>query len=106
LAIALKENSQCIGTGGFGEIEIGNRGEIGFDLAKEYWGKGLMAEALNPIIDYGFSVLKLMKVEAHTYSNNLRSRRLLEKLGFQLENISEDSHHYFLSKESWSNPGS
>ena len=105
-AIALRENNQCVGTCGYGEIETSERGEIGFDLAKDYWGKGLMGEALKPIIDYGFSVLKLVKVEAHTYSINLRARHLLEKVGFQLEKVSEDSHHYFISKMDWSKSGS
>jgi len=98
-AIALKQNNECIGTCGYGEVEFGERGEIGFDLAKESWGKGFMKEGLIAIIDYGFSVLKLSKVEAHTYSNNIRAKHLLEKLGFQLDKVSEDSHYYFLSKE-------
>ena len=46
------------------------------------------------LTDYGFSVLRLSKIEAHTYSNNDRARYLLEKLGFQLDHISENSHYY------------
>jgi ribosomal-protein-alanine N-acetyltransferase len=41
-AIALKEDDNCIGTCGYGDVASGDRGEIGFDLAKEHWGKGLM----------------------------------------------------------------
>ena len=98
-AIELKENNECIGTCGYGIVEFGVSGEIGFDLAQEYWGKGLMREGLVAIINYGFSVLNLSKVETHTYSNNIRAKHLLEKLGFQLEKVSNDSHVYFLSKE-------
>lgn len=97
--ITLKENSKCIGTCGYGDVEYGDRGEIGFDLAKEYWGKDFMSESLIAIIDYGFFDLKLSKVKAHAYANNVRAKRLLEKLGFQLNNVSEDSHYYFLSIE-------
>jgi ribosomal-protein-alanine N-acetyltransferase len=97
--IELKENNQCIGTCGYGAVEFGATGEIGFDLAKGYWGKGLMSESLVSIVDYGFSVLNLLKVEAHTYSSNARAKRLLEKLNFQLEKISVDSHYYFLSRQ-------
>jgi ribosomal-protein-alanine N-acetyltransferase len=100
-AIILKESGTCIGTCGYGEVESGDRGEIGFDLAKEQWGKGLMTEGITAIIDYGFEALNLLKVEAHTYSNNTRAIRLLEKLGFQLDNVSEDSHCFSLSKEDW-----
>jgi ribosomal-protein-alanine N-acetyltransferase len=103
-AMTLKENGLCIGTCGYGDVEIGSRGEIGFDLAKEYWGRGLMSEGLIAIIDYGFTVLELAKVEAHTYSNNERAKRLLEKLGFQLDHITEDSHCYSLSKENRPRP--
>lgn len=96
-AIVFKENNACIGTCGYGFVEIGNRGEIGFDLAKEYWGKGIMSESLKAIIDYGFSALQLLKIEAHTFSENDHAIHLLENLGFQLDHISEDSHYYFLT---------
>jgi ribosomal-protein-alanine N-acetyltransferase len=100
-SMTLKENGTCIGTCGYGDVEISDWGEIGFDLAKEQWGKGLMAEGLTAIIDYGFEALNLSKVEAHTYSNNLRAIRLLENLGFQLDNVKEDSSYFSLSKEDW-----
>lgn len=97
-AIELKEINECIGTCGFGDVKLSDRGEIGFDLAQDYWGKGLMSEALAAMIDYGFLNLDLLIVEAHTYSNNFRARHLLEKLGFQLDKVSNDSHLYFLSR--------
>jgi ribosomal-protein-alanine N-acetyltransferase len=97
-AVTLKSSDRCLGTCGYGDLEIGERGEIGFDLAKEHWGKGLMSEALAPIIGYGFDVLGLKKVEAHSYSTNERAVHLLEKMGFQLEKISEDSHYYSISQ--------
>jgi ribosomal-protein-alanine N-acetyltransferase len=97
-AIELKEINQCIGTCGFGDVTLGDRGEIGFDLAQDYWGKGLMSEALAAVIDYAFIELNLSMIEAHTYSNNFRARHLLKKLGFQLDKVSSDSHLYFLLK--------
>ncbi len=69
-----------------------------------------MTEGLTAIIDYGFEALNRLKVEAHTNSNNTRAIRLLEKLGFQLDNVSEDSHYmgaetlFSLSKEDWDRP--
>jgi len=100
-AITLKDNGNCIGTCGYGEVEIGDRGEIGFDLAKENWGKGLMIESLKAVINYGLTVLKLSKIEAHTYLDNIRARRLLEKLGFELDYVSEDSANYLLVAKNW-----
>ena len=97
-AITLKGNSQCIGTCGYGEVDMGNRGEIGFDLAQAYWSKGLMSECLDVILDYGITVLKLKKVEAHTYAYNARARHLLEKLGFDLEGIVGEDANYYLRR--------
>ena len=98
-AITLKEDGQVIGTCGYENIEIGNRGEIGFDLAKAYWGKGFMSESLAAVIDFGFSVLNFSNVEAHTNSNNVRAKRLLEKLGFRLDKVSKGNDHYVLPKK-------
>lgn len=102
-AITLKGSNEFVGTCGYGEIEIDTCGEIGFDLAKEHWGKGLMSEALNAIIDYGFDMFGLGKVEAHTYSTNSRAIRLLRNLGFQLEDVGDDSHYFSLFKKDRSN---
>jgi [ribosomal protein S5]-alanine N-acetyltransferase len=98
-AITLKEDGQVIGTCGYENIEIGNRGEIGFDLAKDCWGKGYMRESLAAIINFGFSILNLSKIEAHTNLNNVRAKFLLEKLGFQLDKVSKGNDHYILSKK-------
>ena len=103
-AVALKQSDRCVGTCGYGDLEIGARGEIGFDLAQDQWGKGLMGEALVPIIEYGFSDLGLDKIEAHSCSSNKRAIHLLEKVGFQLERISEDNHYYFISKTKVNKP--
>jgi ribosomal-protein-alanine N-acetyltransferase len=97
-ALVMKNEGDCVGTCGYGDIELGARGEIGFDLAKKQWGKGLMSEALIPVIEYGFDNLKLSKIEAHSYSTNTRAIHLLAKMGFQLDKISEDSNYYSISK--------
>lgn len=103
-ALELKNEGVCIGTCGYGEIELGSRGEVGFDLAKVQWGKGLMGEALLPVIEYGFERLKLQKIEAHSYSNNTRAIHLLEKVGFQMDKVSEDSHYYYISRGALKKP--
>jgi ribosomal-protein-alanine N-acetyltransferase len=103
-AMVLTDNNEFVGTCGYGEIDLGSRGEIGFDLAKEHWGKGLMSEALGAVIAYGFDILGLSKVEAHTYSANSRAIRLLTKLGFQVESVRGDSHHFSLAREDWASP--
>ena len=61
------------------------RAEIGFDLARGYWGKGIMQEALMPVIEFGFKQMRLEKIEATVVQENVRTIRLLRKLNFESE---------------------
>jgi ribosomal-protein-alanine N-acetyltransferase len=103
-AITLKGSNEFVGTCGYEEVEVGSWGEIGFDLAKEHWGKGLMSEALSAIIEVGFHMLRLDKIEAHTYATNARAIRLLRNLGFRMEDVGDDSHCYSLLEKDRRNP--
>lgn len=58
------------------------RSEIGYILARGHWGRGLVHEALRAIIAFGFDTMKLHSIEAQLDPNNLRSVRVLERLGF------------------------
>lgn len=97
--------SALIGTAGFHLWQATNemsKAEIGYDLAREYWGAGFMQEALIPIIDFGFTNMKLDLIEATVDPANLRSIRLLERLGFQKQREGKDNLVYFiLRKEEW-----
>ena len=97
-AILLKESGEFLGTCSYENFDAKLQGEIGFDLAKRHWGHGYMAEALGAIITYGFAVLDLVKIEAHTYSRNSRARRVLERLAFRVDSVKEDSHCYTLAR--------
>jgi ribosomal-protein-alanine N-acetyltransferase len=95
-ALVLKDNDELVGTCGYAELELGSWGEIGFDLAKDHWRKGLMTEALRAAVEYGFAVLQLDKIELHTYSTNVRAIGLARKLGFALEAVRDDTHYFVL----------
>jgi ribosomal-protein-alanine N-acetyltransferase len=97
--MVLKETGTSIGTCGFGEVEMGQHGDLGFDLAREHWGKGLMKEGLGAIMEYGFGALNLSVIKAHSYSSNLRAIRLLEKLGFKMERVEGDSSYFALARK-------
>ena len=114
-AIILKEDYTFIGTCSYEKIDKLNlSGEIGYDLLKEYWGRGFMTEALRIIIEYGFENLNLNRIEAHTAAINTASRDLLRKLGFSEEGIFRDSSFfrgefrddctYSLLRREWTNP--
>lgn len=85
-AIVHKENNKTIGT-----IEIHSynqfKGEIGFVLNPEYWGKGIVVEASKAVIIYGFEILHLKRLQYGCFLFNNRSKRVCEKLGFTVEGI-------------------
>jgi [ribosomal protein S5]-alanine N-acetyltransferase len=75
--------------GGIGLVEERStaiyRGEIGYWLAREYRGRGLMPRAIRVFADYAFRELRLHKLTATTYPFNPASSRALEKAGFSFE---------------------
>lgn len=81
--ITLKNKPQIIGTiclWNFSEDK--KTAEVGYDLDPEFQGKGIMSEALNMIIDFGFKILELDKIEAFTHKDNEKSKMLLVKNKF------------------------
>lgn len=61
--------------------------ELGYWLAKSYWGKGLMTRAVAQICKKGFAAFDLVRIYAEPFSRNIASRRVLEKNGFVLEGV-------------------
>ena len=85
-AIADRANGQLIGTAGFWRLLKPHfRAEVGYELAPEWWGQGVMTEALGAVLDFAFASMGLHSVEAQIHPANNGSRRVLEKLGFVQE---------------------
>ena len=59
--------------------------ELGYYLAEEYWGKGIMTEAVRQLCDYVFSHTDIIRIFAEPFAYNIGSCRVLEKAGFQYE---------------------
>ena len=87
-ALIDKSTGDAIGSIG---IKLGNasildlpetEGEIGYWLGVPFWGNGLIPEAVNEILDYGFTALKLNKLWCAYYDGNSKSKRVQEKCGF------------------------
>ncbi|MEA5508684.1 GNAT family N-acetyltransferase [Crocosphaera sp. UHCC 0190] len=55
--------------------------EIGWRLAYKYWGKGYATEGAKAVLNYGFNQLQLSEIVSFTVPNNVRSRRVMEKIG-------------------------
>ncbi len=82
-AIVAKGEQTLAGTVALWNFDPGKRtAEIGYELLPARQGKGIMQEALNRVLDFGFYELGLSSIEAWTHPDNKRSGRLLEKLGF------------------------
>lgn len=86
--IELKAEGRLIGTCGYCRWDRQHhRAEIGYDLWPDYWGQGLMPEALRALLRYGFTEMGLNRAEATTHTDNRQSQRVLAKLGFQREGV-------------------
>lgn len=61
--------------------------EMGYWLAEEFWGQGIMTEAAKRICTQAFEQFDIVRIFAEPYAYNTGSRRVLEKAGFSLEGI-------------------
>ena len=88
MAIRQKDGS-LIGVCGFhGKNNIpplAYKDEIGYWIGKPFWGKGIMTRALAAMVEYGFTVRGLMRIEAPVYAHNIASQKVLLKCGFKEE---------------------
>ncbi len=88
LALELKETGKVIGSLGLEEMDPDPIGdgklgrEIGYVLSKDYWGRGLMPEAVQAVIRYCFEVLGYDYLTCAHFKENSQSRRVIEKCGF------------------------
>ena len=91
-ALIHKADGRMIGTCGFVRFDLPhNSAEIGYVLNPDYRGQGLMVEAARRVLQFGFSVLNLHRVEAQFMIENLASRRVMEKLDMTFEGVRRQS---------------
>ncbi len=85
-AIEWKKNAKVIGSTGFVSVDYNHsKGEIGYALARDFWGKGIMPEAVDAVIDIGFNEFGLNRIQAHTHVDNEGSAKVLLKCGMKFE---------------------
>ena len=91
-ALVYKGNNKVIGSLGIEEYKLEEKlsefydykgREIGYVLSKDYWGHGLMTEAVKKVIDYCFQKLDYDFLLCGHFDWNDRSRRVIEKCGFK-----------------------
>jgi RimJ/RimL family protein N-acetyltransferase len=76
-----------IGSFGFKDFTVGksHRAEIGYLLAKPYWGQGIMTAVVMRACEFAFHEWNLVRITAEVFSFNAASSRVLEKCGFEQE---------------------
>lgn len=88
--------NELIGGIGFNSLTVNHKAEIGYWLAKSYWGHGITAKAVVQMCRYGFQEFNLSRIQALVFSFNDRSKSVLKKAGFEYEGKLKN---YYLKNE-------
>ena len=107
-------NEKLVGSIGFNRFDSDAKvTEIGYWLAKDLSGKGIIIRSCQVLINYAFDELQMNRIEIRCATENVRSRAIPEKLGFQLEGVLRqallrhtrlyDDAIYGLLKDDWRN---
>jgi len=88
--LMFKKNQDLIGFCGLTLLNEPDEIEIGWRLARAYWGMGLATEAAEAVMKYGFEKLKLDRIVAIAQPPNKRSIRVMEKIGMEFIKMTKD----------------
>jgi RimJ/RimL family protein N-acetyltransferase len=72
--------------------------EIGFVLAEEYWGQGVMPEAIKRILSYLFNEEEIDAVVCSHFKNNYQSEKAMKKCGFEFYLEDDEEKYYYVTK--------
>jgi [ribosomal protein S5]-alanine N-acetyltransferase len=84
-AITVKGDDRVVGMFGLHPMRL--KLEVGYTLARPYWGKGYMTEALLTVIDWAFTQPEIYRVQAFCDVENIASARVMEKAGMSREGL-------------------
>ncbi|MBC7814665.1 MAG: GNAT family N-acetyltransferase [Burkholderiales bacterium] len=85
--ITRKADGEYIGSMGIHLDHENQRAEIGYWLGKPYWGQGYATEAAVRLLQFGFEELRLNRIYARCFSENIGSERVMQKIGMQYEGL-------------------
>ncbi|MBC7970930.1 MAG: GNAT family N-acetyltransferase [Verrucomicrobia bacterium] len=104
-AVDHKADGKLLGFCGLKSLDDTAEIEIGWRLAKAYWGRGLATEGAKASLEYGFEVLEMNRIVAVANPANAASRRVMEKIGLQYEKearyYNTDCVYYALNRDQW-----
>src|SRR5712692_1765909 len=79
--------------------------EVGYRLAKRFWGMGLASEAAQASLRFGFQELALDRIVAVVHPENVASQRVLEKIGLKYVKdarfYNKDLKHYAITRDEY-----
>lgn len=106
-AVRLKDSNQFLGWCGLKKHDDGMV-DLGFRFMKEFWGKGYATEAAKECLNYGFNFLGITQIVGRIHQNNIKSKRVLEKLGMHYWkkdtcNNWTDALYYVITKKEYNN---
>lgn len=112
-AVGLREKDALIGAVGLQIEPRFDRAVLGYWTGKPFWGRGYCTEAGRAILEYGFTELKLNRIEASHLTRNPVSGKVMQKLGMIHEgcarqqarkwDVYEDLEYYAILKSDWEN---
>lgn len=94
-AVILKEENKMIGTLELHTYFRGFKAELGYSINPRYQGKGYATEAAIEAIIWGFEDLGLARIECATYTHNISSQKVCEKLHFTYEGIRKKGYQLY-----------
>lgn len=112
VALTLKSDpSKIIGTAGT-HYSIGGTAGLGYFLAPEHWGRGLMTEAIAALVEVTFRLSDAKAIEAGCWTHNAASQRVLEKCGFSNNGVhackaparaggAQPAVHFVMTRREW-----
>ncbi|MBP3704348.1 MAG: GNAT family N-acetyltransferase [Clostridia bacterium] len=97
-AITLKSTGEIVGKikyqTDFRRLHV-NSASVGYELARQYWGNGYMTEALRGMVRHAFDVMGMDIMGISHFTENERSRRVIERAGFYREGVSPRAFRRF-----------
>lgn len=92
--ILFEGGSRVVGTIGFNTWTKERSADVGYDLSRDHWRRGIMSEALAAVVHHGFERLGVHRIQAEVVPGNEASERLLAQSGFVREGLLRDKYFF------------
>lgn len=95
-AICIKETNEAVGVTAFHRVDYVSRAAI-FSIIivdSKDWGQGYGSEATKLMVDYGFEILNLNRIQLHVFAGNERGIKAYEKAGFVKEGLLREAMYH------------